>query len=316
METNTQRRTLQTTTMETPKPLVSVSIVTYNQEQYIKQTLDSVLAQVTNFPFEIVIGEDASTDQTRHICQMYADKHPDVIRVLDTPHNLGSVPNFMRTLKATRGKYIALLDGDDYWIDPQKLQKQVDLFEKDDKMSLCFTGRKNYDENSATFEDVHEDKNTSRFYLNDFAQKTYFHTSTVMLRKPKNDAWIDRLAGFKIGDRPVYLSVLFEQKGYAYKMKDVCSVFRINDNSLFTPTKPIERSIMVANMYAQLKEIYPHLSHYFNQHINISDYFILRDAYRKKDKTAVKKLRQQILQRPTTAEGWWLKVKTILHYIV
>jgi hypothetical protein len=58
------------------------------------------------------------------------------------------------------------------------------------------------------------------------------------------------------------------------------------------------------------------LSHYFNQHINISDYFILRDAYRKKDKTEVKKLRQQILQRPTTAEGWWLKVKTILHYIV
>jgi glycosyltransferase involved in cell wall biosynthesis len=316
METNRQHRTSQTMTMETPKPLVSVSIVTYNQEQYIKQTLDSVLAQVTNFPFEIVIGEDGGTDQTRNICLTYAHQYPHIIRVLETPHNLGPVPNFMRTLKATRGKYIALLDGDDYWIDPQKLQKQVDLFEKDDKMSLCFTGRKNYDENSATFEDVHEDKNTSRFYLNDFAQKTYFHTSTVMLRKPKNDAWIDRLAGFKIGDRPVYLSVLFEQKGYAYKMKDVCSVFRINDNSLFTPTKPIERSIMVANMYAQLKEIYPHLSHYFNQHINISDYFILRDAYRKKDKTEVKKLRQQILQRPTTAEGWWLKVKTILHYIV
>ena len=315
METNIQHRTRQKTTVETPKPLVSVSIVTYNQEQYIRQTLDSVLAQKTDFPFEIVIGEDGGSDQTRNICLMYAQVHPSVIRVLETPHNLGPVPNFMRTIRATKGKYIALLDGDDYWIDPQKLQKQVDLLENDEKMSLCFTGRKNYDENSATFESVHEDTHTDRFYLNDFAQKTYFHTSTVMLRKPENDAWIDRLAGFKIGDRPLYLSVLFEQKGYAYKMKDICSVFRVNDNSFFTPTKPLERSVLVADMYAQLKALYPHLAQHFNHHINISDYFIMRDAYRKKDKVAVQKLRNQILNRPTKAVGWWLKSKTFLHYL-
>jgi glycosyltransferase involved in cell wall biosynthesis len=316
MATNTQQTQAENRLNASNRPLVSVNIVTYNQEQYIEQALESVLAQKTNFPFEIVIGEDGSTDQTRMICASYVYKYPNIVRLLETPHNLGAVPNFMRTLRATRGKYIALLDGDDYWIDPLKLQKQIDALESDDKMTICFTGRRNYDENTATFIDPNEDQKVDRFYLKDFAQKTYFHTSTVVFRRPKTEAWIDRLAGFKIGDRPLFLSILFENGGYAYKMKDICSVFRVNENSLFTPTKPMERSIMVSNMYAQLKEIYPDLAHYFNHHINISDYFILRDAHRKKDKTEVKKRLEQIMQRPTMPEGWWLKTKTALHYIL
>jgi glycosyltransferase involved in cell wall biosynthesis len=114
-------------------PLLSVRIITYNQERFIEQCVQSALAQKTDFPFEIVIGEDDSTDDTRNVCRLLAERHPDTIRLLlrskkDRISILG-VPsgrhNFAQTLKACRGEYVAMLDGDDFWIDPLKLQKQV-----------------------------------------------------------------------------------------------------------------------------------------------------------------------------------------------
>src|SRR5258706_12269370 len=107
---------------------VSVSITTFNQQAYIAQALDGVLMQRVNFDYEIVIGDDYSTDNTRRILQAYQTQHPDKIRLLLPERNLGLLGkhNFIAALNACRGQYIALLDGDDYWIDPQKLQKQAD----------------------------------------------------------------------------------------------------------------------------------------------------------------------------------------------
>ena len=124
------------------KPKVSILIISYNHEQYIAQTLDSVLMQKTDFPFEIVIGDDASPDKTRNICEDYAQKYPHIIRVLPTPQNLGVVPNYIRTLAACRGQYIAHLDGDDYWIDDEKLQKQVNRLDADPNLTICYTSRR------------------------------------------------------------------------------------------------------------------------------------------------------------------------------
>ncbi len=300
----------------TDAPLVSVCIVTYNQEQYIAQNLESVLAQKTNFPFEIVIGEDVSKDRTRAICEQYARKHPSVIRLLDSPHNLGAMQNSIRTFQESRGKYIALLEGDDYWIDTEKLQKQVDALEQDDRMILCFTGRKDYDESGDVFVVVNDDRGDNRFYPKDFAQNTFFHTSTAVFRKPETEDWLKRLAQFTIGDRPMFILLMMESGGYAYKLKDICSVFRLNSNSSFTPTKPLERSVLVAKMYNELKQAFPELSVYFNHHLNISDYFIMRHAYRNKEKHTVRKLAAQILKRPTKLNGWGLKSKAALHFLL
>jgi glycosyltransferase involved in cell wall biosynthesis len=298
------------------KPLVSVCVVTYNQEQYIAQNLESILAQKTNFLFEIVIGEDVSKDGTRAICQKYAELHPSVIRLLDTPKNLGAMQNSLRTFRESRGEYIALLEGDDYWIDDKKLQKQVDALEKDPKRTICFTGRKDFDEENNVFVTVNGDRGDNCFYPKDFAQNVFFHTSTALFRKPKTEEWLDKLATFTIGDRPMFILLLKESGGYAYKLEDICSVFRLNNNSTFTPTKPLERSKLVAKMYTEMKTAFPELSIDFNKHINVSDYFILRDAYRHKNKKLVKQLIGNILNRRTRMSGFGLKLKAFLHYFM
>ncbi len=122
------------------RPLVAVRILTYNHERYIAQALASVLEQVTNFEYKIVIGEDCSTDNTKNICVEYAKKYPDKIILLCNAKNdikKNSRDNF-EECKKTGAKYIALLEGDDYWTDPFKLQKQVDLLEANSSLSICF----------------------------------------------------------------------------------------------------------------------------------------------------------------------------------
>jgi glycosyltransferase involved in cell wall biosynthesis len=131
------------------KPLVSVLIITYNHEDYIAQTLDSVLNQQTNFDFEVVVGDDCSKDRTVEILNAYAQRHTNV-RVLTTAKNLGVVPNCIRTLTACQGKYVAHLDGDDYWIDNLKLQKQFDRLEADANMTICYTARKVFREDDSS----------------------------------------------------------------------------------------------------------------------------------------------------------------------
>ena len=119
-------------------PLVSVRVVTYNHEKYIAQCLEGILMQRANFPFEVVVGEDCSTDHTREIVLAYGQKYPEILRVITSENNVGGVRNSMRVQRACRGKYHASCEGDDYWIDPLKLQKQVDLMEADADISLCF----------------------------------------------------------------------------------------------------------------------------------------------------------------------------------
>src|SRR5215831_15832736 len=117
--------------------ILSVCVITYNHEEYIAEALEGVLKQVTDFPFEVVIGEDKSADRTREICESYAAKYPQ-IRILPPEENMGMMKNFWRTWKACQGKYIAYLEGDDYWTDPLKLQKQVDFLEANPGYSTCF----------------------------------------------------------------------------------------------------------------------------------------------------------------------------------
>lgn len=121
------------------EPLVSVYMITYNHEQFIAQALDGVLMQQVDFPYEIVIGEDKSTDRTREIVCDYQRRHPDKIRLHLSKENLYSQKLAgYGPLNACRGKYIALCEGDDYWTDPLKLQKQVDAIEKTAGSVACF----------------------------------------------------------------------------------------------------------------------------------------------------------------------------------
>lgn len=126
--------------------LISVIVITYNEEGTIGRTLDSILAQRCSMPFEIVIGEDCSTDSTRKICEEYAARYPEIIRLMPKTGNKGIVDNFYDCLLACRGKYIADCDGDDYWVSPCKLERQLCILEANSDVSLVHTDWLYHDE--------------------------------------------------------------------------------------------------------------------------------------------------------------------------
>lgn len=172
------------------KPLLSVCVQTYQHVNFIKQCLDGILMQETNFDFEILLGEDASTDGTREICTDYAQKHPDKIRLFlhhrENNIAIGWQPtgrfNLMYNLFSANGKYIALCEGDDYWTDPLKLQKQVDFLEANEGYVACYHSCSVVDENGTL---IRKDKwNTYKNHNSEDLLHGNGHliTSTVMYR--------------------------------------------------------------------------------------------------------------------------------------
>ena len=126
--------------------MISVVVITYNQESTISRTLDAILMQQCHVPIEIVIGEDCSTDNTRAICQRYAEAHPDIVRLFCNETNKGIVDNYFDCLLQCRGKYIADCAGDDFWTDPQKLEKEVCVMEANDNVTMVITNWQYFDE--------------------------------------------------------------------------------------------------------------------------------------------------------------------------
>lgn len=119
-------------------PLVSVIILTYNQENYIRQCIDSVLSQKTDYPIEVIVGEDMGTDKTREICKQYTITDKRVL-LPDRKENLGVTRNWISCVRQARGKYIMSLGGDDYWHNQEKIQIQADFMEAHPECVICFT---------------------------------------------------------------------------------------------------------------------------------------------------------------------------------
>ena len=129
-----------------PEPLVSIEMITFNHAPYIVQAIEGVLMQKTNFPIELVIGEDCSTDGTREMVFEYQKKYADVIRVITSEKNVGIKKNVYRTKRACRGKYVAFCEGDDYWHNSEKLQRQVDYMECHPECGLVYSSYDVYHE--------------------------------------------------------------------------------------------------------------------------------------------------------------------------
>ncbi|NBX76270.1 MAG: glycosyltransferase [Proteobacteria bacterium] len=123
--------------MPSSKPTISVLVITYNHELYLKQALDSILSQRVDAELEIIVADDCSTDGTQAIAQEYQESFPDKIRFLATPKNLGHTKNYERAWKSAQGLFIAHCDGDDFWIDNEKLQKQLTFLRENPEFSFC-----------------------------------------------------------------------------------------------------------------------------------------------------------------------------------
>ncbi len=117
---------------------VSIAIITYNQEQYVQEMLNNIVSQVTDFKFEAIVSDDCSTDKTPEIIKEYANRYPDIIKPLFREKNIGVIRNYLDTLNLCDAEFVAICEGDDYWCDPYKLQKQVDFMEAHLDYALCY----------------------------------------------------------------------------------------------------------------------------------------------------------------------------------
>lgn len=208
--------------------IVSVFILTYNQEEFIAQTIESILMQKTNFIFQLVIGEDCSTDSTRSICEKYVSDYGCKIKLLpNTIKNIGLIANYMRTIAACDGKYIAICDGDDYWIDDYKLQKQVDFLEKNPDYSLVYTGVRKLFKDGKTVDSTYCLTKKSPDF-EDLIFNNFIHSVTALFKNIQNieevPSWFVK---FPFGDWQTYLWVL-KDGGKIHFLDDISSVYRMN----------------------------------------------------------------------------------------
>jgi glycosyltransferase involved in cell wall biosynthesis len=168
-------------------PLVGIMMVTYNHEKYIEQAIESVMMQATSFAYRLFVAEDRSPDNTRAICKRLYEKYPDKIDLHCNEKNKGSSQNVTDVLTRilhSGVKYVCILDGDDYWTDKNKLQKQVDILERDSAASFCFTAVKKLDENTGEFTPVSfGDIVNNRLGLDQFLTKGAFVPTLTMCFK-------------------------------------------------------------------------------------------------------------------------------------
>ena len=218
------------------QPTVSVALITYNHERFIAQAIESVLMQETAFVVELVIGEDCSTDSTRRIVQAYAAKYPNVIRALLPEKNLGMAGNYEAVRQACRGKYIAWLEGDDYWRTLQKLQKQVALMEANPHYSMC--GTKTQFVNTLS-DGAEKDAGVlepaalkPEYDLADFLTGYSMHTSSMLLRRELVEFpdWLNDLVML----RDTCVFALYAEKGPVGYLSEVVSCWRVHAGGIWT----------------------------------------------------------------------------------
>ncbi|MBC8156391.1 MAG: glycosyltransferase [Bacteroidetes bacterium] len=211
---------------------VSVSIATYNQAQFIGEAIQSVLDQETNFAYEIIVGDDCSTDDTQRVILDYQARYPDKVRPLLHEKNLGGAGkyNALSTFAVSQGQYIATMDGDDYWISPHKLQKQVDFLESHPACSTCFHNAQIiWEDGSYAPELVNGPDQKEISTLDDLVGETeiwFMATSSVMFRNGLLTDYPDWYHQSKSGDIPRY--ILLAKLGAIGYLPDVMSVYRKN----------------------------------------------------------------------------------------
>jgi glycosyltransferase involved in cell wall biosynthesis len=212
-------------------PKVSVDMITYNHEKYIAEAIESVLMQETDFPVELVIGEDCSTDGTRQIVKAYAEKYPQVIRALLPDHNLGMQHNGLAALAACRGKYIACLEGDDFWTSPQKLAVQAKFLDEHRDCVLCHHRVTHFRFNlgNAIAEFPPPEKRQERATGKRLASGNFIQTCSLMFRSSAMPPLGEEFMKLKLGDWP--LCALMAQQGWMGYLDQNMAAYRLHDTS-------------------------------------------------------------------------------------
>ena len=245
-------------------PTVSVWLITYNHAAYIQQAIEGVLRQQTSFAVELVIGEDYSTDGTRELVQAYGAKYPDKIRLFLPPRNLGMVQILEPTFRLCTGRYVAMLDGDDYWTDPLKLQKQVEMLEADPTRMFVFHQVRVADElrGRSYASPVPAPPRQGRAYsLIDFLQPSHAVVTLSVLFRNRFagtlPAWYYQLSYPDLA----LLILLLLDGGTASYQPDTMGVYRIHAGGAFSSLPPAVSCEQRVQFFSDLKRHVPARHH-------------------------------------------------------
>jgi glycosyltransferase involved in cell wall biosynthesis len=224
------------------EPLVSICCITYNHEKYIRDAIESFLMQETDFTFEIIIHDDASTDKTADIIREYEKKYPELIKpIYQTENQYSKGVNILSFIyNQAKGKYIAPCEGDDYWTDPFKLQMQVTFLEKNPDYVITYAAVEAFDENgiietypSGALKDLSEEQ---------LKRATPINTLTTCFRNVINE-FPPELSIAKIGDLTIWSLLGAYGKGkFISEIKP--SAYRVHNNGVFSKKSPTERMYM------------------------------------------------------------------------
>jgi glycosyltransferase involved in cell wall biosynthesis len=244
--------------MSSLTPLVSICCITYNHENFIRQAIDSFLEQNTNFPIEIIIHDDASTDDTVNIIHEYTKKHSDLITTILRTENQYSVRGFefiSDVFEQARGKYIALCEGDDYWIDPLKLQKQIDLMESDAECVLSFHRClfRIESEGEITLKEQEKEAIVYDYSVENLLTKWGIPTASMVFRNIIRELpdWFSKVAS---GDIAIAM-ILFDWGTFKY-LEDVMSVYRITGSGESRHHQGVRMIHYRSYLYAKINEYF------------------------------------------------------------
>ncbi len=238
--------------------LISVWMGAFNHESFIAKAIDSVLMQQTDFDVEIVIGEDCSIDSTRKIILDYNDKYPGKFKLLLPEKNLGMIPIVKATYPLCTGKYIAWLDGDDYWTDPLKLQKQVNFLEAHPDFVMCFHNVSILDQINHTYAEKEHPKyfNTDESlsidhfcYYNPVAACSVVHRNVLPKELP---GWFYQLA---FPDLAFYF--LLAEKGKIQYLGENMGVYRVHEEGEWSGKSKYNNFLQLSRFYEKLDDIFP-----------------------------------------------------------
>ncbi len=211
-------------------PKVCIVMLAYNQERYIPEAVDSILMQQTNFQFDIVISDDHSTDKTYEIAANYAERHPEKIRLVRTDHNIGMMKNLRQAVRVCTSEYIAFLEADDFWTNPQKLQKLADALDFHITWSACFHSVTRRHEDGESEEDVIPHINPAEpLSVCDMIRSNSIATCGLMYRRallPDLPEWFEHIA---IADWPML--ILLAERGAIGFVNELMAVMRVHKGS-------------------------------------------------------------------------------------
>ena len=241
--------------------MITVFLFSYNHSSFIEQAVDSILAQVTSFNFKIIICDDCSSDNTQSIIKKYKKNFPDKISLILRKKNLGYQKSILSALKESETKYAAILEGDDFWTEPNKLQRQVDFLENNPDVSLCTHWVKTKDESGKkTHEDAFSGQiypaRMDKYFLFDpekpnSPQCTGYHLLSWVFKSEiikKIPHWIIHQRGFD----DVFFVVLL-QYGNCYCIPAFMGTYRINKSSSWAPLNDRIQSVSFIHYLFRIK---------------------------------------------------------------